>query len=1233
MPIFPSIPNTPPKPNSINTINSISPSVRDVLLSLNLKSTYPNINTNINGSPRVGEPVINLETNFLNTYPHQVLSQDTSSIDILGSVLNGQGIGISNDSLIPNFDVRSSLAGRVLGATGLLSDSRIGTIGAQQLALALANNAAFNVQEDLLGALNVTDNMVSLLKEGELSGLRPNYKITIPSSSTGRFFSAAASILGFTLPKSELEPFGSIFQSENGDIGNIERANSMIKNTGKGQVLQLISNIRENLVLDSVFRSGYAPGFNNNKGQRQITESESNVYAFDTNGTQINLLSTSDGVIPDLCRPRNISDFGFKTPEEANDGLATTYGYEDRKISDIPFIWTSDGYYNISDKGPIDKKSLLVKTQKLFNDVNMKTLISVKGDMTVSSSQINTSNGGGISKGSAVISGDRFDNRGNYKGDVDSADETYCRSWTTFDRYDNMSKLIRKGSDNINGLYNSNDIAFRDTIGGSVNSILENNGMVKIAPYTTDIESDPKKFMFSIENLAWCDNIESLPENEKGPGDLINNKRGRIMWFPPYNINFSESNAVTIESNNFIGRGEPVYTYSNTERTGNLSFQVIVDHSSYTNAFRGDDGPIDNYVASFMAGCAQPKDFLDRLTVFEREVLESELNSKPNTGVVESKTTPSSWNIYFPNDNVELLTNVPNYENGLQNPSTDVIDFANNIAGIPYGTKITPADYTKGSTSNWSDNTNYGLNSNGPQAKVLKKEELGVDVFGSIDDLFDIGSNVPIYLAANPYVIVEIKGFASPQGVEETNKKLANDRGKYVYDLLKESWFKTATEEEKQKRIILMPGEIDNTVTNCDKGNDAQVELIGCKLARRTEVTFKYSNELAGENLVKENIKIKNPDKKIKTKITDKFYNESNYFDKLEKDDPFIFDEFRKKIKYFQPAFHSTTPEGLNSRLTFLLQCTRQGPTMENKNANNLAFGRPPVCILRIGDFYNTKIMMDSVTFDYEPLVWDLNPEGVGVQPMIANVTISFKILGGATLMGPINKLQNALSFNYFANTQVYDTRADFISKDKAIWNVKDKNGKELPMSMISPDSTTGYYIHNGVTSPEKKITEIVKDNLIKGVDDDIARQEMEKFVPTIEPTEDTEVVKITSVFCEENSIVKTEQNWTIPIKLNYTPFVDGGPEVAVTKLDGGSDSYKLRIKDVNSNEMYEENLKSENIIAMFKPADESSFTNFVVPNKTSNDTGIKDSFGKENFYIAIVKTNVELFKVQIKLK
>jgi hypothetical protein len=169
-----------------------------------------------------------------------------------------------------------------------------------------------------------------------------------------------------------------------------------------------------------------------------------------------------------------------------------------------------------------------------------------------------------------------------------------------------------------------------------------------------------------------------------------------------------------------------------------------------------------------------------------------------------------------------------------------------------------------------------------------------------------------------------------------------------------------------------------------------------------------------------------------------KTLSECYYFKKLEEDSPLVFKSLKEKLKYFHPGFHSTTPEGFNARLNFLQQCMRQGPTNGGgvtNNPNNLAFGRPPVSILRIGDFYNTKIIIENLNFTFEPLVWDLNPEGVGVQPMICNVDMSFSFIGGSSLRGPINKLQNAVSFNYFANSEVYDPRADTIGNNNEIVN------------------------------------------------------------------------------------------------------------------------------------------------------------------------------------------------------
>ena len=157
---------------------------------------------------------------------------------------------------------------------------------------------------------------------------------------------------------------------------------------------------------------------------------------------------------------------------------------------------------------------------------------------------------------------------------------------------------------------------------------------------------------------------------------------------------------------------------------------------------------------------------------------------------------------------------------------------------------------------------------------------------------------------------------------------------------------------------------------------------------------------------------------------------EYHFFEVLKDKAPHVFQKFTERIKYFTPAFHSMTPEGFTGRVNFLNQCTRQGNTVgaadaSQMTATNLAFGRPPICVLRLGDFYYTKIVITSVQIDYDPLVWDLNSEGIGVQPLIADVNISFTFIGGSDIAGPIARLQNAMTFNYYANMSIFDNRAD----------------------------------------------------------------------------------------------------------------------------------------------------------------------------------------------------------------
>ena len=52
---------------------------------------------------------------------------------------------------------------------------------------------------------------------------------------------------------------------------------------------------------------------------------------------------------------------------------------------------------------------------------------------------------------------------------------------------------------------------------------------------------------------------------------------------------------------------------------------------------------------------------------------------------------------------------------------------------------------------------------------------------------------------------------------------------------------------------------------------------------------------------------------------------------------------------------------------------------------------------------------------------------------MIATVTLGFKMIGGHGLAKPVEQLQNALSFNYYGNTEIYDERAVWTEDTSAL--------------------------------------------------------------------------------------------------------------------------------------------------------------------------------------------------------
>ena len=46
---------------------------------------------------------------------------------------------------------------------------------------------------------------------------------------------------------------------------------------------------------------------------------------------------------------------------------------------------------------------------------------------------------------------------------------------------------------------------------------------------------------------------------------------------------------------------------------------------------------------------------------------------------------------------------------------------------------------------------------------------------------------------------------------------------------------------------------------------------------------------------------------------------------------------------------------------------------------------------------------------------------------------MNFKYIGGQGLEKPVSELQNALSFNFFGNTEVYDSRATTTTKPQSL--------------------------------------------------------------------------------------------------------------------------------------------------------------------------------------------------------
>jgi hypothetical protein len=741
-----------------------------------------------------------------------------------------------------------------------------------------------------------------------------------------------------------------------------------------------------------------------------------------------------------------------------------------------------------------------------------------------------------ISRGSAVK---YIDNSGKEAG------IEYARVWTKESPYIRYMDTMPYHKESIDKPYYKKSFSpyRRKNIRKYDGSVLSNTWNLNIAPMSdgmkgfgnsTNISKKgdgfyAKKYMLSIENLAWKSStipgftVNDLPYSERGPNG------GRVMWFPPYDLKVSEQNTAKWEENSFLGRPEPIFTYQNTTRSGQLSFKIVVDHPSVLNLLVREhfklmsEDQVNDYLHSFFAG-AKDIDFYSLVRTYTnldsddlkmikdylnsggdpsdvnryKEGVNSKVNDNPegtNTENANSENVSVKVNLGFSNsspfmdkgkDSADYYS-IHSYsditDDVIKNKSGAINLFTQGLNRILNGT--TPENKTDRFTIFGTEDVTDSASAITLQTTKLndyftKMESDKLALQSGLEDL----KNDLINKSVSKDVIILIGSNTTQVGDTDYNFKLSARRSnsilKYVIEKLQndvtpvDKWnfsqlplaekgyeslfidvqydYKELGYKDLEGTVYIRTSNYGENKNDCKdiKFNDGDLtrfspQSYGC---RQSIVSVDYDRKQKtpkAESVVSPNGATKitptgnvsttktKPPIDVMKRIIMKTLSEEYYFKKLEETSPLVFTSLKEKFRYFHPAFHSTTPEGLNARLTFLQQCLRPGSTIPVKgtsdssdiDARNTSFGPPPICVLRVGDFYHSKIVIRDLNITFEDANWDMNTEGIGVQPMLANVTLQLNFIGGQGLEKPIQKLQNALSSNFYANTEMYDERSE----------------------------------------------------------------------------------------------------------------------------------------------------------------------------------------------------------------
>ena len=591
----------------------------------------------------------------------------------------------------------------------------------------------------------------------------------------------------------------------------------------------------------------------------------------------------------------------------------------------------------------------------------------------------------------------------------------YVKTGTTHRVYDNDNQY---GNGNLDPLLRFEG---NEYYGGSEDSTIRDYVLPKIHPFKNDGgDIDKTKLMFSIENLAigTIDNGEyGIIDDEYGspiPRSEVGNFGGRLMWFPPYEITITETANAKYEQTVMIGRNEPMYNYLNSERSATLSFKLLIDSPEQLKVIGLGNNDINDFYSLGLKKNSNVNNINNnndsQNIINENQLKINNILDKYKTDVVDDISV-SSINIYFPFDEilsdedvsgyVSLMYNEIHYEINGNNSSG--VQFTKNSDGLNsdiYYHNINNNEINVDNSDSW-ENVDQYVNNNGDYSCDL---DVGLKTV-----FYDNKININYYKFVVDVIVPD----------NEDSDKIYEQRVEIIKHLLYNRLINILSD----KYIV----DIEKLVESSDYNKNVVGDDVDDKYFRNSEINIVRNNVSPIKNV--ENIN--GVDKKNITTYSNNIRNAKirlieNSSHLYSENNGLIDDNYDPiKKNTYSPLFNSQTPEDFHKRLTFLHQCTRQGSAKRydvidvdgELRARNSVFGKQPICVLKIADFFYTKVIINSITIDYTDAPWDVNPEGFGMQPMMANITLQMNLIGGQSLKGPIDALQNAVSFNYYANS------------------------------------------------------------------------------------------------------------------------------------------------------------------------------------------------------------------------